>query len=369
MNKINWKGIIGWGIATLVAGFIIYSNIQAQKNLQNSGKKNVYAVLPLSGSIAKSGQEYQQVLELYQKHNPQNNLNFIYVDSAFVPSQAVSALQSKIVMENRPLVVVTGTTIALAIQNIVDEKGGFILISGGAKPTNATKNNYWNFSSGNGLGMDKIANYINKKYKKIAMFYPNSDYGILTYNRLKQQLNKDVELVFKESFDTSISDVRTLILKALQNNPESIVITGPANQNFINLFRVLRELDYKGEIIGDLTFNQPAVLTALDKKAEGITFLTLDPLLSQPRTKQGNEFKKLFNQENITPSFAHVEAYNMALFLEALVKYDNISQQDIVNMKSLETSSGKVDFLPGGDSKFEYVLATFKDDKIVPVEE
>ena len=59
----------------------------------------------------------------------------------------------------------------------------------------------------------------------------------------------------------------------------------------------------------------------------------------------------------------------MALFLEVLVKYDDISQQDIVNMKGLGTSSGKVDFLPDGDSKFEYVLATFKDGNIVPVEE
>ena len=369
MKKVNWKTIVGWTVAILILGFVFYSNVKEQRAIENSGKKNVYAVLPLSGSIAKSGQEYQQVLELYQKVNPNNNLNFIYVDSAFIPSQAVSALQSKIVSADKPLVVVTGTTVALAVLDIVHEKGGFVLISGGAKPTNASKHNYWNFSSGNGLGMDKIASYVNHRYRNIAMFYPNSDYGILTYNRLSNKLDKETKLGFKESFDTNISDVRTLVQKALQSNPEAIIVTGPANQNFINIFRMLREMDYKGEIIGDLTFNQPAVLNALDKKAEGIIFLTLDPLLSNPSAPEGKKFQKLFKESNITPSFAHVEAYNMALFIEDLSKQNAISQENIIKMKDLETSSGKVEFLDDGDSKFEYVLATFKDGKIVPMTE
>ena len=366
--KFNWKKVLCWMVVVLVVGFVLYSNMKEQNELQNNGKKNVYAVLPLSGSIAKSGQEYQQVLKLYQKVNPNNNLNFIYVDSAFIPSQAVSALQSKIVSADKPLVVVTGTTVALAVLDIVHEKGGFVLISGGAKPTNASKHNYWNFSSGNGLGMDEIASYLNRRYHNIAMFYPNSDYGVLTYNRLNEKLNESAKLIFKESFDTNISDVRTLVQKALQSNPEAVVVTGPANQNFINIFRILKEMDYKGDIIGDLTFNQPAVLNALDKKAEGIIFLTLDPLLSSPSTTEGKKFQELFKASHITPSFAHVEAYNMALFIEALAKQNDISQESILKMKNLETSSGKVQFLSGGDSKFEYVLATFQDGQIVPVE-
>ena len=57
MKKLNWKSIVGWGIAALVAGFIVYTNMQEQKALQNSGKKNVYAVLPLSGGWAFGGKE------------------------------------------------------------------------------------------------------------------------------------------------------------------------------------------------------------------------------------------------------------------------------------------------------------------------
>ena len=356
-------------LCAVVVLFAVGYNAYQSEQREHSGKRNVYAVLPLTGSIAKSGQEYRQVLELYQKVNPNNNLNFIYVDSAFVPSQAVTALQSKIVSAQKPLVVVTGTTIALAVLDIVYEKNGFVLISGGAKPVNATKTTYWNFSSGNGLGMDKIADYINHKYDKIAMFYPNSDYGILTYNRLHDKLNENVKLTFKEAFDTAISDVRTVVQKALKTEPDAVVVTGPANQNFINIFRMLRQMDYQGAIIADLTFNQPAVLNALDKKAEGIVFLTLDPLLSNPVTAEGKNFQKLFQQAGIIPSFAHVEAYNMALFIDALAKQDNISQKSIMQMQHLTTASGSVEFLEGGDSKFDYVLATIKDGKIIPVDE
>ena len=76
-DNFNWKTIVGWTVAILILGFVFYSNVKEQRAIENSGKKNVYAVLPLSGSIAKSGQEYQQVLELYQKVNPNNNMNFI----------------------------------------------------------------------------------------------------------------------------------------------------------------------------------------------------------------------------------------------------------------------------------------------------
>ena len=74
MKKLNWKSIVGWGIAALVAGFIVYTNMQEQKALQNSGKKNVYAVLPLSGNTAIFGKTVKEAVDLWQETHPQNFL-------------------------------------------------------------------------------------------------------------------------------------------------------------------------------------------------------------------------------------------------------------------------------------------------------
>ena len=363
MKKLLW--IL---VAVALVGWILYGNVKQQET-QSNEKRTVYAVLPLSGAIAKSGQEYQQALNVYQKSHNTSGLNLVYVDSAFNPSQAVTALQGKIVSEDKPLVIVTGTTIALSILDIVNNKNGFVLISGGAIPKNASRNNFWNFSSGNGLGMIKIADYISKKYNSVAMLYPNSDYGILTYNTVKDNLKNNVKFVFSEKFDNNVGDVRTLVQKVIKDNPESVIVTGAANPVFISIFKTLKEMDYKGEILADLTFQQPAVFDGLQKSTDGITFLTLDGLLDNPKTKEGRQFKSEFKAENITPSFAHVEAYNMALFLEKLAQIESIDQSIIKGLKHMNTVAGSVSFLENGDTLFQYELAQVKNGKIVPVEE
>ncbi|MBP5343756.1 MAG: hypothetical protein J6Y85_01595, partial [Alphaproteobacteria bacterium] len=105
MKKLNWKSIVGWGIAALVAGFIVYSNMQEQKALQNSGKKNVYAVLPLTGLSGHIGTEQKAVIELWKKKNPNAPFNIHIIDSETTPMKAITALRQALLDEENPVVI------------------------------------------------------------------------------------------------------------------------------------------------------------------------------------------------------------------------------------------------------------------------
>ena len=124
-GKINWKSVIGLSVAALVAIFIVYTNMQEQKALQNSGKRNVYAVLPLSGPMGQSGKEAQQVMNhYYQKGDYPFNL--IYIDSETNPTKAITALQQKTVNDENPIVIAALTGITEAVAPYIRQKNGFL---------------------------------------------------------------------------------------------------------------------------------------------------------------------------------------------------------------------------------------------------
>ena len=194
MKKINWKSILGWTIATLIAIFIVYTNMQEQKALQNSGKKIVYTVLPLTGPIANSGQEYKKALDLYTQEHPNLPFRFEYIDGQLQPSLSLTALQSKILDVKEPIVLALGATVGSAITPFVEKQGGFTFISGVRSDALNGYQKYLIISAISGKGMKKVADYISKKYERVAIFYSNNDHGVINQRILKENLLPNVNL-------------------------------------------------------------------------------------------------------------------------------------------------------------------------------
>ena len=370
MSKLNWKKVIGWGVAALVVIGVVGTNMyNQQEQRKDSVKPIVYALLPLSGPIANTGQEFKKAAELYVKEHPNLPYQFEFVDGQFNPTYSLSAIRSKVLDRKNPIVVMLSATAASAVVPFIDSVGGFVLIT---SVKSDALNNYHNFqtiSIASGKGMKLVAEYVSKKYKKIAMFYANSDFGVINHRYFKTNLSPEVQLN-DEIFDTTNPDIRTQVLKVLAKKPEAIVISGPAVPAFINLFRELKIQGFKGEIIGDITFNQPVVLETLAEGADGITFLGLDCFLDQPMTPEGKKFKEFFRKNGIVASTAHAEGYNSALLLDkVLTEKKQMSQQMFLDMKQMLGSSGPIYFNEPGESTFSFILTKLKDGKIVPVTE
>ena len=83
-KKINWKSIVGWGIAAVFVGCILYFNQPQEKK---DGELVVAVNLPLSGPIAVFAGPYAKGLEMGVKDElkaqnlPENSVRFLMGDN------------------------------------------------------------------------------------------------------------------------------------------------------------------------------------------------------------------------------------------------------------------------------------------------
>ncbi|MBP5343949.1 MAG: ABC transporter substrate-binding protein [Alphaproteobacteria bacterium] len=369
MKKVNWKSIIGWTVAALVAGFIVYSNMQEQKALQESGKKVVYAVLPLSGQIAKYGKDMQKTMEIYvQKNNPPFQIKFL--DSAGVSATAVSALQQAALYDNNPIVISLPTHISSALAPIVEQKNGFLFGIATLAVTTDSKS----FQRMSRCAKDEIGplgDYILKHFKKIAVAYTQDDHGLKDYSYLKDALKGSNVQIVREVIVTSTErDVRNEAVKLISSKPEAVVVLGQAIQSYLNIIKELKRQDYQGQIMAECSFTNPPTFNALNGYTENVISSTMSVEIDMAQPKRIEELRTELNKDNVPTYFLTVEAID-TLDLIAYTINNNLpfSQKTYEQMKKWNGIAGDVIFTGNGDASVSsYQLAKVKNGKIVPVE-
>ena len=342
-KKLNWKSIVGWGIAALVAGFIVYSNMQEQKALQNSGKRNVYAILPLSGAWAFSGKEEQEaMLKVYDK----SIFNLIFIDSQSAPDKAITALQQKLLDEEKPVVISSATNIAGAVIPFIAAKNGFTIATFAVNtPEIQKQKNYQRISYGLKDNIGLQAQYMSKHYKNTVVLHSNDDFGFSSaaeFKKLYEQAGGKV--IHSYDFEKSGADNRTLVLKVLRDNPESVFITSPASTGYINLIMELLSQEFKGKILTDIIFSQPYIYEHFKDQDGKVIFIASFPPISIG-AEQGRDA---------------VEA------VQEIIKNNWEFTQDTFQNKLKKVNN--VDFIENGDSFYHYSISTLKGGKVVPVE-
>ena len=88
MKKINWKSIIGWGVAALVVIGVVGTNMYQRQH--TGSKPKVYAILPLSGSVADFGQKIKSYMTMYMNNTQDVPFEIVYLvakikDGKFIP--------------------------------------------------------------------------------------------------------------------------------------------------------------------------------------------------------------------------------------------------------------------------------------------
>jgi len=92
---------------------------------------------------------------------------------------------------------------------------------------------------------------INSKIKRVAVFYAQNDAFSKSETEIFQQTVKQrgLELVTVQKFQTTDTDFQTQATNGINAKPDLVIISGLAADGG-NLVRQLRELGYKGQIIG-----------------------------------------------------------------------------------------------------------------------
>jgi branched-chain amino acid transport system substrate-binding protein len=331
---------------------------------KNSSKKKdndaikIGAILPLTGSLANTGQENKIGIELALEEINKDDkiLEVIYVDSK---GDATNSVNSAKMLDTKGINKMILSTTATIIPIL-----------------SMYKNNESMFFAANCMNPHVVDDYPNairvymsvenetqvmadysksQNYQKIATLNINNDFGkeeIAQYiEKLEKQMDKPLSLK-QETFEFSEKDIKLKLLKLKSFNPDILVICSFPDQ-WAGIISQLSEINYEGKILANSGFG----LTA-----ENDHFKTI-PLMKQiyfaaPNYvihKDKEEIKRIIDkvkrEHNINANFNLLYFYDLMKILAQNVEFaeDNkIFIKEIID-KEYDGITGKIIFNQFGD--------------------
>jgi branched-chain amino acid transport system substrate-binding protein len=224
----------------------------------------------------------------------------------------------------------------------------------------------------------KAALKIEPKIKKVAVFYAQNDAFNRSETEIFQQTVKEqgLEIVTVQKFQTTDTDFQTQSTNAINLKPDLIIISGLAADGG-NLVRQLRELGYKGIIIGGNGFNTSNIFAVCKALCDGVLVAQAYSPAHPGAINQA--FRKLYLEQYkkeppqfSAQAFAAVQVYVEAL--QALNKKSDIKTLTLEQLRvelnkqlltgKYDTPLGEIAFTSVGDViQKDFYVAQLKVDK------
>lgn len=204
---------------------------------------------------------------------------------------------------------------------------------------------------------------LNPNIKKVAVFYAQNDAFNKSETEIFQKTVKDkgLDIVTVQKFLTTDTDFQAQATNAINLKPDLIIISGLAADGG-NLVRQLRELGYKGIIIGGNGFNTSNIFAVCKASCNGV--LVAQAYSPQHSNAVNQAFRAAYLQQykKEPPQFSAQAFAAVQVFVEALNAVDKRS--DIAKMplnqlrsdlnkellsRKYNTPLGEIAFTPVGD--------------------
>ena len=223
----------------------------------------------------------------------------------------------------------------------------------------------------------KQALQINPQIKKVAVLYAQNDAFSKSETETFQQTVKDqkLELVTVQKFQTTDTDFQTQATNAINLKPDLVIISGLASDGG-NLIKQLRQLGYKGLIIGGNGLNTSNLFPVCQTQCNDVLIAqAYSPELSTDINKAFREAYKSQTQKE-PPQFSAQAFTGVQVFVEALKALDSKTKVNTLPLDQLrtqlnqqilageyETPLGKIAFDPQGEIKQnQFYVAQIKMD-------
>lgn len=222
----------------------------------------------------------------------------------------------------------------------------------------------------------KAALNINPNIKTVVVMYAQDDAFSKSETVTFQQTVTDtfkLNLASVQTFSTKDTDFTTQATNALGAQPDLIVISGLTSDGG-NLVKQLRELGYKGLIVGGNGFNSSKLFAVCKAQCDGILIAqAYSPTADTPVNKDFREAYKAQKQAEppqlSAQMFAGVQVYVDAL--TALDKQSPLAKQDLAALRTAlnqqvlagtyTTPLGEISFTPEGEvNQKQYYVAQIK---------
>jgi branched-chain amino acid transport system substrate-binding protein len=184
----------------------------------------------------------------------------------------------------------------------------------------------------------KQALKINPQIKKVAVFFAQNDAFSKSETETFQQTIKDqkLDLVTVQKFQTTDTDFQTQATNAINFKPDLIIISGLASDGG-NLIKQLRQLGYKGLIIGGNGLNTSNLFPVCQAQCNDVLIAqAYSPELPSEINKAFRDAYKAQNKKE-PPQFSAQAFTGVQVFVEALKALDSKTKLNTLPLDQLRT--------------------------------
>ncbi|MFM5888775.1 MAG: ABC transporter substrate-binding protein [Dolichospermum sp.] len=182
----------------------------------------------------------------------------------------------------------------------------------------------------------------NPNIKKVAVFYAQNDAFNKSETEIFQNAVKDakLEIVTVQKFQTTDTDFQSQITNAMNLKPDLVIISGLAADGG-NLVRQLRELGYKGLIIGGNGLNSSNILTVCKALCDGV--IIAQAYSPDHANNINQKFRQIYldQYKKQPPQFSAQAFTALQVYVEALKALDNKSKINKLPLPQLRTELNK----------------------------
>lgn len=354
-------------VAILAAVLIIVTQFQKPKESSENVIK-IGAILPLTGSAAEFGVGNKNGITLMIEDINNSGgidgkkISVSYEDSQNDPKTAASIFNKMIVSNKPDVLFICMSSISMSLKPLIESKRipAFCV----AATPELTKDAKYIFRLLPTINQyaNALATLIKEKAlenERIAVFYINDEFGESFKTSFLGKASKiKLNVVYESSFDKEGSDFRSIIVKALDKNPNSISIGGYGSALGV-FIKQLREKGFKGIIYGTPDLGYPRVLDIIGNIIGECYIVDFAIDYSNPRVK--NFIDRYKNHYGTAPSPDAFIGYDgMGLIAEGYKNFKlynlNELREGIIMIKKYPGIMGELTVDETGDVEFSLKL-------------
>ncbi len=179
---------------------------------------------------------------------------------------------------------------------------------------------------------------INPQIKKVAVFFAQNDAFSKSETGTFQETvkQKGLDLATVQTFQTTDTDFQSQVTNAINIKPDLIIISGLSADGG-NLVKQLRELGYKGLIIGGNGLNTSNLLPVCKALCDGI--IIAQAYSPEMKNEVNTTFRQLYTEQNKKepPQFTAQAFTGVQVFVEALRNLDKTTKIGTLPLPQLRT--------------------------------
>jgi len=368
--KSKTKWIIGIVIVLIVVGIIIYQNNQNKEETIKIG-----FIGPLTGDGAIFGMPEKNAMELIKDRVNSNGgingkkIEVIYEDGRCDSREAVSGANKLIGVDRVKVIFTTCDAETLAVAPIAEENKVIQISTYGSGSKISHIGDYiFRACYSDNVTALIAAEAMLKENKKIGIITEETSYPVSLSTDLKTHITRLGGSYFEEKFPIASKDVRTQLLKIINEKPDAIFINPDTPTTGIVILKQLKNLDFKGKIYGNYFASSQEVQKL--SEADGLIYIA-DPTVDDNLLKKNflNEYYKRYGAypDMEYPTVTTYDSFNVIVEIMQKVGDDPDKIKIYLENNSFQTILGEYEFDSNHDLKNSYPSASLvKNGTAVP---